>query len=209
MLQSAKAAAGFYWPAFFFILLAALIQVAGAPLTEYLRYEREAILSGQLWRLLTGHLVHLGWIHLLLNIAGLLFLCFGFASPRHGSATKTLVSFIAIMLGLSGALLLFSPELSWYVGLSGVLHGWWALLAIRLWPREGLMAMLLLAVLFGKIAWEQVTGADAALAERIGGDIVIDAHLYGMLSGLFLSALEPISGALHRLSSNRPPKRTL
>ena len=36
-----------------------------------LRYEREAVLQGEYWRLLTGHLVHGTWLHLLLNGAGL------------------------------------------------------------------------------------------------------------------------------------------
>src|SRR5690606_30285485 len=85
MLQSAKAATTSWWPAFFFILLAVLIQAADSAVAELLRYEREAIFAGQLWRLLTGHLVHLSWTHLLLNILGLLFLCFGFASPAHSS----------------------------------------------------------------------------------------------------------------------------
>ena len=48
------------------ILLAAIggdtVRLAG-------RYEREAVLDGELWRLVTGHLVHLGWSHTVLNLA--------------------------------------------------------------------------------------------------------------------------------------------
>lgn len=36
-----------------------------------LRYEPGAVLSGQWWRLWTAQLVHLGWVHAVLNLAGL------------------------------------------------------------------------------------------------------------------------------------------
>ena len=39
---------------------------------ELLRFDRGGIAAGELWRLLTGHFVHLGVSHTLLNLAGLL-----------------------------------------------------------------------------------------------------------------------------------------
>ena len=38
---------------------------------EYLRYQREALAHYQWWRLISAHLVHLGWRHALLNCGGL------------------------------------------------------------------------------------------------------------------------------------------
>lgn len=40
-------------------------------LVELLRFSRDDIANGQWWRLLTGNLVHLGYPHLFLNLAGL------------------------------------------------------------------------------------------------------------------------------------------
>ena len=40
-------------------------------LRQWGRYDREALESGELWRLVTAHLVHLGWGHLWLNLAAL------------------------------------------------------------------------------------------------------------------------------------------
>ncbi|WP_208513795.1 hypothetical protein [Variovorax paradoxus] len=43
------------------VVLASLmlaLQAGGEPVYEALRYERSAVLGGQLWRLLTAHLVH-------------------------------------------------------------------------------------------------------------------------------------------------------
>ena len=53
------------------IAIALLLEVAGDSATALLRYDREVIGNGELWRLLTGHLVHLGWSHFLLNAIGL------------------------------------------------------------------------------------------------------------------------------------------
>ena len=75
-----------------------------------------AILHGQCWRLFTGHLVHLGWLHLALNLLGIA-LPGVIASTQRinaSSAARTLV----VMLGTSVGLLLFAPELAWYRGAS-------------------------------------------------------------------------------------------
>ena len=57
-------------------LLAASVAVAGAGdlAATALRYEREALRHGQWWRLLTAHLVHLGWAHLAMNALALVLL---------------------------------------------------------------------------------------------------------------------------------------
>lgn len=185
--HSAKTVARSYWPVLVPILLVTALQLGGSSLFEYLRYDREAIFAGQVWRLISGHLLHLSWMHLLLNIAGLLLLTLGFATRRPLSPLMVLTAFSALILGVSAGLLLFNPELAWYVGLSGVLHGVAVLIAFQLWPRERLLGLLLFAGLLAKVAWEQVAGADAALGSRIGGAVIVDAHLYGLISGVLVA----------------------
>jgi membrane associated rhomboid family serine protease len=51
---------------------ALVVQVLGEPAHLALRYERTAIVSCEWWRLVSAHLVHLGWAHLALNAAALL-----------------------------------------------------------------------------------------------------------------------------------------
>ena len=46
-------------------------ELAGDRGRALLRYQRDAVLDGECWRLLSCSLVHLGWRHLLLNAAGL------------------------------------------------------------------------------------------------------------------------------------------
>ena len=52
-------------------LCAIVLELGGDPAREVLAYTREGVAAGELWRLLTGHLVHLGWTHMWLNLAGI------------------------------------------------------------------------------------------------------------------------------------------
>jgi rhomboid family GlyGly-CTERM serine protease len=79
-------------------------------------------------------------------------------------------------LSISCGLWWLSPKIAWYVGASGVLHTVMAAgtakhLAERAWDR-----WLLFLGLCGKLIWEQ-SGAPAQPL------IVVDAHLYGAISG--------------------------
>src|ERR1700685_64233 len=72
-------------------LLAAVVLLLGLGATgewgrQMLRYERTGLANYQWWRLLSAHLVHLSWEHVLLNCAGLVLLWALFAreySPRR------------------------------------------------------------------------------------------------------------------------------
>ena len=81
---------------------------------------------------------------------------------------------------------MLEPQLEWYVGLSGVLHGALAAGAIGWWRHESKpLALALTAVLVGKLAWEQWQGA-----LPLSGDmpVVVDAHLYGAIGGALAGA---------------------
>jgi rhomboid family GlyGly-CTERM serine protease len=157
-----------------------LLAIGGAKVERALRYERAAVLEdGEYWRLLTAHLVHLSAYHLVLNLAGLVLVAVLFPrlfSPGAWLAVG-LVSAAAIDLGF----LWNEPELEWYVGLSGVLHGILAAGAVAWWRRESkLFAFLLSAILVGKLVWEQGAG-DLPTAGTM--PVVVDAHLYGAIGG--------------------------
>ena len=92
-----------------------------APVREALAYDRDAVQAGQLWRLLTGHFVYLGWTHLALNLAGLALVAWivGHAFGWFRWVLITLASIAAIDAGFWFRDL----QLDWYVGLSGLLNG--------------------------------------------------------------------------------------
>lgn len=166
-------------------ICAALIAIAlaGEAGQRLLRYDRVALASGELWRLLTAHVTHLGLRHALLNCLGLALVWALFArdyTPRAW-ALIALASAVAIDAGLW----LRSSTILWYVGSSGVLHGALAAGAIarlRAGAREGWVLAGALAV---KLGWEQGMGA-----LPLAGDVpvVVDAHLYGALGGALAAA---------------------
>src|SRR5579863_8005522 len=48
-----------------------ILQRGGRAAQWALRYDRDALAAGQWWRLLTAHVIHLGFEHALLDMAGL------------------------------------------------------------------------------------------------------------------------------------------
>lgn len=167
------------------LLLAGLLYGLEPWSQKYLQYDRLLIQDGQWWRLLTGHLLHTNFNHLLLNSAGVLLLW-----ALHGQYyqyRRYLLFMLICGLGCSLGLYLFSVQLIWYVGLSGVLHGlfaWGAAMDIRHGIKSG---WLLLLGLWVKVLYEQWVGPSAEVAELIGANVAIDAHLCGAATGTVLA----------------------
>jgi rhomboid family GlyGly-CTERM serine protease len=169
-------------------LLAALLVLlwfTGESGRELLRYERAAVLQGEYWRLLTGHFVHGSGQHLLLNAVGLGLIAALF--PREYSVRAWLLILASSIVTIDLGFVLLEPQLQWYVGLSGVLHGALAAGALGWWRHESrALALALSAVLVGKLGWEQWHGA-----LPLSGDmpVVVDAHLYGAIGGALAGAV--------------------
>lgn len=169
-------------PATVLTIVALVIAIAEPRLQSTLRYEREAILSLQWWRLLTGNFVHLGMTHLVLNLIGLV-LIFGLFRTAFTNAAWLAVIFVCCM-SVGFGLLWFQPQVHWYVGLSGMLHGMFVAGALALRHSQPRWSALCLAVLAIKIAIEQIVGDPWGTAALTGGPVVSSAHLYGALGGL-------------------------
>lgn len=177
-------------------------------------YDRAALEAGQWWRAFTGHMVHLSVAHVLLNLFGLFLICellWRDLPWLHGCA---LLIFSAI--GISGLLWSFHPELAWYGGLSGMLHGLWAGCALAGWwstqtrgennaardsviqtglvlPRYFFMVALTMLAL--KVGLEAVYGPSSHTELMIGGPVISAAHFYGALTGIvYVSIWRGISG---------------
>ena len=161
--------------------IAVILAIAADTGREWFSLDREAIASGELWRLVSGHLVHLGLSHLLLNIAGLLLIWYliGSAFNRNQWLLVLLIVIIAVDLGLW----FLEPQLFWYVGLSGLLHGLLvAGIAGSLSARRIDVLVLGIAVL-GKLTYEQLVGPLPGSEESTGGTVIVAAHLYGAIGG--------------------------
>ncbi len=172
-------------------IVCVLALALGHEVTQWLRYDRPAILEGDAWRLLTGHLTHLGWPHLLMNLIGLwlLWMLYGDCMSNRLWWGMILLSGLGISLGL----MMFNPNLIWYVGLSGVLHGVFSCgIICRL--RTGVRGeWLMLTLLTIKLGWEQFYGSVPGSAEFAGGPVIVDAHLYGAIVGALFSFIVPLN----------------
>jgi rhomboid family GlyGly-CTERM serine protease len=153
-------------------------------LLTLLRYERGALAAGEAWRLVTAHLVHLDAQHLLLNVAGVVLLWALFArtlGPRLGIAAV-----LAGVACIDAGLYVFSPQVGWYVGASGVLHAVVAAGSLQMLRDRDPVAWPTFLLLVAKLGWEQATGA---LAFAGSATVVVDAHLYGAIGGAAAFAL--------------------
>jgi rhomboid family GlyGly-CTERM serine protease len=166
------------WLLLILLLLAAVLGL-GDNVSAVLRYDRSAIAAGGWWRLLTAHIVHLDAHHLILNELGLVLVWSLFAQDFDAVDWCAIV--LAGALAISSGLWWLSPNIAWYVGVSGVLHTVMAAgaanhLVLRVWDR-----WILAIGLCGKLAWEQWGGHADPL-------VVVDAHLYGAACGFAVGA---------------------
>jgi rhomboid family GlyGly-CTERM serine protease len=148
---------------------------------ELLRYDRGWLADGEFWRALSGHLVHLGVSHAVLNVAGLLLVWYLVGTAL--STREWLWVIAGSAAGVSAGLWFFSPQVAWYVGLSGLLHGLLAAGVIAQFRQHTIESAVIGAVVIGKLVYEQVLGPLPGSESTSGGNVVVDAHLYGFIGG--------------------------
>lgn len=149
-----------------------------------LRYQREAVLQGEFWRLLTAHVVHADTHHLVLNMVGTALIATLFPQTYKALPWTFVLTMSAAAIG--AGLLVSQPAVEWYVGASGVLHGALAAGAVAWWRTERrALALALGLVLLGKLCWEQWQGA---LPLASGLRVIVNAHLYGAAGGALAAA---------------------
>jgi rhomboid family GlyGly-CTERM serine protease len=167
-----------------FSLIAALGGEAGR---EWLRWDRDGISGGQIWRTVTGHFVHLGWTHFLLNMCGLV-LVWLIVGNRLG-VKKWILLIAASIIGMNLGFWFLDPELEWYVGMSGLLHAMLMvglIVGFRSNPGE---SALIAAFVVAKLVFEQVAGPLPGSESASGGAVIVNAHLYGSITATLVSVL--------------------
>lgn len=178
---------GTWTPPIALALLMAVLQLLPAEALQALRYDRAAILAGQLWRLVTGHLVHADFVHLAWNVAGLALVAWLFA--REFDLRGWLVILAASTAGVDLGFLVLEPQLASYVGFSGLLHGL-AAAGVFVWLaryRDAATAIVA-AFLAAKLAWEHVMGPMPFTSQTLALPTIYQAHTYGACGGLIAAA---------------------
>ncbi|MDH3274612.1 MAG: rhombosortase [Gammaproteobacteria bacterium] len=169
------------------IIVSSLLALSGEWGREMLRYDRDAIAGGELWRLVSGHFVHLGLSHWVYNGVGLS-LIWILVGQFLRSSQWLLVTCLSILC-IDAGFWILEPQLQWYVGLSGVQHGYLAA-GILAGFRERRVEMAVLgAVILAKLVYEQLIGPMPGSEFSSGGAVVTAAHLYGAIGGLIAIAI--------------------
>lgn len=165
------------------VLVVLLLQFLG--LAEELEYLRP-LLPSEPWRLLTGHWVHLSWLHAVLNGVALLLLERLFQHRLRPSEQWLVLTAAPLVISLAFWIAL--PELIWYRGLSGVLHAFYFAGCVTwLATAAGHARWLPGAALAGgviKVLLEQPWDATFPFQDWLGAAVVPQAHLAGALAGV-------------------------
>lgn len=120
-------------PVFLGLAVVALVVQLNPAWRDGLIYERTAIAGGEFWRLWTGHLVHFGWPHFIVDTG--LFLILGWMLERkHPRLTYS--SLLLMPLFISGVLFVFDAGMERYAGLSALNLGLLLVVALQGWQRD-------------------------------------------------------------------------
>lgn len=175
-----------WWIPAVLVLMAVVFQSVGDSAMALLRYGRAELLGGEVWRLVSGHLVHLNGSHLLLNAVGLLLVWLLVGHSLR--APQWWLGILAIVAGIDLGFWFLEPQLQWYVGLSGVLHGILVLGLLVSWRESALENSVILILIGTKLVYEQLVGPMPGSESAAGGTVIVNAHLYGAISG-FVAAV--------------------
>jgi len=181
-----------------FVTGLALVATFGSGIYRALLYDREKILAGEVWRVLSGNLTHAGPGHWAVNMAGLWIIWLIYKSVVHNQKALLLI-LVSSALGTCLGLLIFEQDLHRYVGLSGALHGLLAGAILLSFRREPGIQLLLAIALLLKLAYEQLYGPLPGSEQTSRVPVIVNAHLYGALTGT-------IAGVIFLLIQRLPRK---
>lgn len=170
------------------ILLMLCFSMAGTQVELLLEFNRDKILQGEYWRLITSNLVHYGFAHVAMNAAA--FIIISFTLLRELSLKTYAMLLLICALAVNMGTLVFNPELSFYRGFSGALHGLIVAGLLFNSVRNRWLSYLGVILVFGKIIHEHQTDFQAnELQALLPVKVAVDSHLYGALAGLVFFAL--------------------
>ncbi|HEY8995742.1 MAG TPA: rhombosortase [Lacunisphaera sp.] len=170
------------WP--WFILLAAatslIIQLFPGS-REHLLYDRAAIAGGDWWRIWTGHLVHFGWPHLVVD-AGLLLIVGWIAEKDYPRFMR--IALLLMPAFISASMFWLEPGMARYGGLSAFNLGVLLYVAAQGWRRDWTdwFWPAVIAIYIAELIYEYYRGGQG------GGAIRFDDPHVSVATGAHLAA---------------------
>lgn len=178
-------------PVWTLLMCAGAVLIYGLPsLRPLLIYDRSAIAHGELWRLVTGNLVHLSLAHLCFNLVAF-FIAGAIIEVRGYSRFPVLCLTAATFIGI--ILYCVEPAMYYYAGLSGVAMAAVAYLCLHGLTEKGVWCWLCAAALAGvtaKLGLELAFGK--SLLSEVGAQEFVPmplSHLVGTITALLLFVL--------------------
>lgn len=168
--------------------LAALVIQATPAVRPALLYDRAALGDGQLWRLWTGHLVHFGWPHFVVD-TGLLLIVGWFGERLYPVFTRG--GLLLMPPFISACLYWLDPEMARYGGLSAVNLGLLLYIAAQGWRRNWTdwFWPAVIAAYVGELAFEYFRGGHGGGAIRfddtsirVGTSAHVASAVYALLA---------------------------
>ena len=143
-------------------------------------YDRERVLAGEIWRLITGHAVHLSWTH-----AGWNLILFAVAGAWLERRDRARYLWLIALTALASSLwfLIFMPDMARYAGLSGVVSAMAVYLCLQELRRDGPVRLVWATILLlfaAKIGYEILIGqAIFATPGATSFEVAPAAHIIG------------------------------
>ena len=171
-------------------------------LATLLVYDRAAITHGELWRLVTGNLVHFSTTHLVYDLAS--FLIAGAIIEIRGYQYFPMLCLSAAML-IGVAVFSFAPELHFYGGISGIVTAAVTYLCLHGVSEKGTWRWLCAAMLAGLAAkfWIEIAlGESLLLAVSTETFVPVPlSHLIGAITALLAFVLMRLSISIRFIKS--------
>ncbi len=163
-----------------FIVVCGLIQWLNQ--NDWASLHIQTTLSGEWWRIVTGHLVHFDWQHYVMNMTGLSLCVAVFYQDMTWYHWP--VSALCLSIFSSIGLLILYPLNHSYVGFSDVLHGWIMLGAIAIYTQEKKLALTVFCLFWLKIIEENLNLPFFTSFGLEGGSVAKESHILGAVGGI-------------------------
>lgn len=148
-------------------------------------YDREAIFRGELWRLITAHMVHFNNSHLIYNL--IVFAVIGWIIEHKGYRYFKLLCLL-MAFSISAVMIMLKPEMAYFGGLSGMVCGaiaYGSLLCLREQSPWRTISIISIIFLFLKVSLETYT--DGSILPYWGTQDFLPiplSHIVGILTAV-------------------------